>query len=69
MSNTKLTSVKILEKLYEKFKLDTVNTKMTLQKLTNRSVDKFLNDNKFKEEIETYDNLADSGSNFKLKFK
>ena len=64
MSNTKLTSVKILEKLYEKFKLDTVNTKMTLQKLTNRSVDKFLNDNKFKEEIETYDNLTTSGSNF-----
>ena len=64
MSNTKLTSVKILEKLYEKFKLDTVNTKMTLQKLTNRSVDRFLNDNEFKEEIETYDNLTASGSNF-----
>ena len=26
------------------FKLNTVNTKMTLQKLTNRSVDKFLQD-------------------------
>ena len=64
MKNTKLTSVKILENLYEKFKLNTVNTKMTLQKLTNRSVDKFLNDNKFKEEIETYDNLTASGSNF-----
>ena len=64
MSKTKLTSVKILENLYEKFKLDTVNTKMTLQKLTNRSVDKFLNDKEFKEEIETYDNLAVSGSNF-----
>ena len=64
MSKTKLTSVKILEKLYEKFKLDTVNTKMTLQKLTNRSVDKFLTDKTFKEEIETYDNLTASGSNF-----
>ena len=64
MKNTKLTSVKILESLYNKFKLDTVNTKMTLQKLTNRSVDKFLKDNKFKEEIETYDNLTASGSNF-----
>ena len=61
---TKLTSVKILENLYNKFKLDTVNTKMTLQKLTNRSVDKFLNDKEFKEEIETYDNLTVSGSNF-----
>ncbi len=64
MKNTKLTSVKILESLYEKFKLNTVNTKMTLQKLTNRSVDRFLTDEKFREEIETYDNLTISGSNF-----
>ena len=64
MKNTKLTSVKIIESLYEKFKLNTVNTKMTLQKLTNRSVDKFLTDEKFREEIETYDNLLISGSNF-----
>ena len=64
MKNTKLTSVKILESLYERFKLNTVNTKMTLQKLTNRSVDRFLTDEKFKEEIETYDNLSVSGSNF-----
>ena len=64
MKNTKLTSVKILENLYSKFKLNTVNTKMTLQKLTNRSVDKFLTDEKYREEIETYDNLVVSGSNF-----
>ena len=64
MKNTKLTSVKILENLYEKFKLNTVNTKMTLQKLTNRSVDRFLTDEKYREEIETYDNLTVSGSNF-----
>jgi hypothetical protein len=64
MKNTKLTSVKIIESLYERFKLNTVNTKMTLQKLTNRSVDRFLNDEKYREEIETYDNLIVSGSNF-----
>jgi len=64
MKNTKLTSVKILENLYERFKLNTVNTKMTLQKLTNRSVDRFLQDETFREEIETYDNLNVSGSNF-----
>ena len=64
MKNTKLTSVKILENLYEKFKLNTVNKKMTLQKLTNRSVDRFLTDEKYREEIETYDNLIVSGSNF-----
>ena len=64
MKKTKLTSVKIIESLYERFKLNTVNTKMTLQKLTNRSVDRFLTDEKFKQEIETYDNLVASGSNF-----
>ena len=64
MKNTKLTSVKILENLYSRFILNTVNTKMTLQKLTNRSVDRFLQDEKFREEIETYDNLTVSGSNF-----
>ena len=64
MKETKLTSVKILESLYERFKLNTVNTKMTLQKLTNRSVDRFIRDEKFREEIETYDNLTVSGSNF-----
>ena len=64
MKNTKLTSVKILENLYKRFKLNTVNTKMTLQKLTNRSVDRFLTDEKYREEIETYNNLVVSGSNF-----
>ena len=64
MKKTTLTSVKILEALYNRFKLNTVNTKMTLQKLTNRSVDRYLTDEKFREEIETYDNLTVSGSNF-----
>jgi hypothetical protein len=64
MSDTKLTSVKILEILYNNFKLNTVNTKMTLQKLTNRSVDLYLKDEKYKEMIETYDGLNISGSNF-----
>ena len=63
MKDTKLTSVKILENLYNKFKLNTVNTKMTLQKLTNRSVHLFLEDDKFKKQIETNDALTISGSN------
>ena len=64
MKNTKLTSVKILENLYEKFKLSTVNNSMTLQKLTNRSIQLFLEDNKFKDTIENNDNLKISGSHF-----
>ena len=63
MKNTKLTSVKILDSLYSRFKLATVNTKMTLQKLTNRSIDLYLTDEKFKNKLENHDDLTISGSN------
>jgi len=63
MDNTKLTSVKLLKSLYERFKSTTVNTKMTLQKLTNRSIDLYLTDEQYKNKLETYDNLIISGSN------
>ena len=63
MNNTKLTSVKLLKSLYEKFKITTINTSMTLQKLTNRSIDLYLTDEDFKEKIELHDNLMVSGSN------
>ena len=63
MKNSKLTSVKILEDLYKRFKSATVNTKMTLQKLTNRSIDLYLIDGNFKNTIEAHDNLISSGSN------
>ena len=63
MNNSKLTSVKILEDLYKRFKSTTVNTKMTLQKLTNRSIDLYLTDDIYKNKLETHDNLISSGSN------
>ena len=63
MKKSKLTSVKILEDLYKRFKATTVNTKMTLQKLTNRSIDLYLMDENYKNTIETHDNLISSGSN------
>ena len=64
MNKAKLTSVKILKSLYDNFKLQTVNTKMTLQKITNRSIDMYLNDEQFRDNIETNSNLTVSGSNF-----
>ena len=63
MNNAKLTSVKILEDLYKRFKATTVNTKMTLQKLTNRSIDLYLTDENYKNIVETHNNLISSGSN------
>tara|TARA_B100000287_G_scaffold425811_1_gene472734 strand:+ start:786 stop:980 length:195 start_codon:yes stop_codon:yes gene_type:complete len=62
MKKAKLTSVKILEDLYTNFKSKTVNTDMTLQKLTNRSIFLFLEDDKYQETINSTDNLIVSGS-------
>ena len=63
MDKSKLTSVKILEDLYKRFKFTTVNTKMTLQKLTNRSIDLYLTDEIYKNKLEKHGNLTASGSN------
>ena len=52
-----------IEDLYKRFKLTTVNTKMTLQKLTNRSIDLYLTDKQYKQQLEKHDNLTVSGSN------
>ena len=61
---TKLTSVKILRSLYEQFKFKTVNSSMNLQKLVNRSIDQYIPDNVIQEQMETYDRLHISGSQF-----
>ena len=65
MSNdTKLTSVKILEGLYNRFKIDCVKSDTTLQKLTNRAIHLYLHDDEFKSKINENDALTISGSNF-----
>ena len=60
MDITKLTSVKILEELYEKFKEE--GSEMTLQKLVNRSMDLYLKDEKYKKLITEHEELIESGS-------
>ena len=58
----KLTSVKILKSLYEKFKVETINSSMSLQKLTNRTMHRYVNDSQFKSDMNKYDELQSSGS-------
>jgi len=60
MDNTKLTSVKILNELYEKFKKE--NSDITLQKLVNRSMDLYLKDENYKKLITEHEELIESGS-------
>ena len=64
MSNTKLTSVKILKILYEDFRVNTINSNMNLQKLTNRAIDMYLTDENFRTKLEIHEDLTVSGSNF-----
>jgi len=61
---TKLTSVKIISDLYKKFRGVALNEEFTLQKLVNRSMDKYLKDEEYKKSIVEYDYLQISGSNF-----
>ena len=61
---TKLTSIKIIEDIYKNFKSNTVNTKMSLQKLVNRSMYLYNQDDKFKNELDNMNSLTISGSGF-----
>lgn len=60
MDITKLTSVKILEELYNKFKEQ--DSEMTLQKLVNRSMDLYLKDEEYRKLITEHEELIESGS-------
>ena len=64
MKNTKLTTVKIIKDIYSKFKRISFDSNITLQKLVNRSVDKYIEDESFRTEINEYQNLQVSGSQF-----
>ena len=63
-TKVKLTSVKVIQSLYNDFRVKTVNSSMNLQKLVNRSIHKYINDSAIREDIETYDKLYISGSRF-----
>ena len=64
MADTKLTTVKIIKDIYSSFKRISFDSNITLQKLVNRSVHKYINDDEFKNEINTYEELHISGSQF-----
>ena len=63
-SDTKLTSVKIITDLYKRFRGVALSEEFTLQKLVNRSMDKYLKEEEYKKSIVEYDYLQISGSNF-----
>ena len=58
----KLTSVKLLDNLYKKFKISNLDDNFTLQKLINRSMDLYVHDDIFRKQINEWENLKPSGS-------
>jgi hypothetical protein len=63
-TETKLTTVKIVKDLYSRFKRISFDSNITLQKLVNRSVHKYIEDEPFRNEINNYNHLHESGSQF-----
>jgi hypothetical protein len=61
---TKLTSVNVLEDVYNKFKVKAVNSDINLQKLVNRSLDLYNNDQTYRDKINNHDNLTTTGTKF-----
>ena len=61
---TKITSVRIISDLYKRFRGVALNEEFTLQKLVNRSMDRYLKEEEYKKSIVEYDALQISGSNF-----
>lgn len=64
MSEVKLTSVKVISELYKKFKNETIESEFSLQKLVNRTLDRFVYDEDFRKDILEHENLHSSGSKF-----
>jgi len=51
-ANYKLTTVKVLSDNYSKFKLKTIDSPMTLQKLVNRAIEQYLKDEDFEKKLD-----------------
>jgi hypothetical protein len=63
-SQTKLTSVNIIDDVYKKFKINSIEGSINLQKLVNRALDLYNHNDEFREKINNHTGLAASGSKF-----
>lgn len=64
MVETKLTTVKILKDVYSKFKKVSFDSNITLQKIVNRSLELYTNEEEFQMKINEFTELQSSGSQF-----
>jgi len=61
-SNLKLTSVKIVDHLFDDFKVSSIRYKFNLQKLANRALHLYLIDEEFRKKLHNHTDLTVSGS-------
>ena len=59
-ANYKLTTVKVLSDKYKEFKMETLNSEMTLQKLVNRAIHLYLTDSEFMKTIDEATPISDN---------
>lgn len=59
-ANYKLTTVKVLSENYSEFKMKTLNSDMTLQKLVNRAIHLYLTDPDFKKQLTDTSPITDN---------
>ena len=63
-SKIKLTSVKIIHSVYNKFRHISLDDSINLQKLVNRSILLYIEDEDFRKKVDDYSDLQESGSSF-----
>ena len=63
-SKIKLTSVKIIDTVYNKFRHISLDDSINLQKLVNRSILLYIEDSEFRKKVDDYIDLKESGSSF-----
>jgi hypothetical protein len=63
-NKTKLTSVNILTEVYKKFKINSIEESINLQKLVNRALDLYNSDDEFKQKINNHTGLSSTNSKF-----
>jgi hypothetical protein len=56
MDNTQLTSVKVDKDLFDNFKVECVRRKFSLNKLVNRAMDLYINNEDFRKQLSNYNN-------------
>ncbi len=65
MAELKLTTVKVIKKLYdEDFKITTIQGGLNFQRLVNRTLDLYTKNEEFRKQLNEYTTLQISGSQF-----